>query len=375
MGYVEDETREKQRADLRELGGTLREFAELEARRRNWGPAQRRLGLAMSAWQFFVIRRRHGRFLAKERARLRALGLGPPEAPPPAASDDDGGDDEPARAALPLPSWEWYTSLRSTHGSSWGRAPRLSQYPSWSGPATPARRKGKRSRGVRWAPRSLPPWMRPQLLAAAPPPAQSPAAPSPRAKKVRGAPRPPKIPRSPTTPKRPRTVSFDGARGPDPPPSPSRFPALEARAPASPDRASASTARAPASPDRASASTASVRAPRTASTSLGSPLSSYRKLAPRVGRDDPDGDFKDLAHDKFAVYALTWPPKRAAGFHRAGRKAFGAAANRVNNRKTILAAGSFSTVEYVTKTSTSPRGREARVTLKPADDFDRVVAA
>ena len=74
MGYVEDETREKQRADLRELGGTLREFAELEARRRNWGPAQRRLGLAMSAWQFFVIRRRHGRFLAKERARLRALG-------------------------------------------------------------------------------------------------------------------------------------------------------------------------------------------------------------------------------------------------------------------------------------------------------------
>ena len=100
MGYVEDETREKQRADLRELGGTLREFAELEARRRNWGPAQRRLGLAMSAWQFFVIRRRHGRFLAKERARLRALGLGPPEAPPPAASDDDGGDDEPPRAAL-----------------------------------------------------------------------------------------------------------------------------------------------------------------------------------------------------------------------------------------------------------------------------------
>ena len=82
MGYVEDETREKQRADLRERGGTLREFAELEARRRNWGPAQRRLGLAMSAWQFFVIRRRHGRFLAKERARLRALGLGPPEAPP-----------------------------------------------------------------------------------------------------------------------------------------------------------------------------------------------------------------------------------------------------------------------------------------------------
>ncbi|KAH8095682.1 hypothetical protein JL720_3001 [Aureococcus anophagefferens] len=251
MGYVEDETREKQRADLRELGGTLREFAELEARRRNWGPAQRRLGLAMSAWQFFVIRRRHGRFLAKERA---PPGPGPraPEAPPPAASDDDGGDDEPARAALPLPSWEWYTSLRSTHGSSWGRAPRLSQYPSWSGPRRP-RRKGKRSRGVR-------------------------------------------------------------------------------------------------------------------------PLSSYRKLAPR-GRDDPDGDFKDLAHDKFAVYALTWPPKRAAGFHRAGRKAFGAAANRVNNRKTILAAGSFSTVEYVTKTSTSPRGREARVTLKPADDFDRVVAA
>ena len=78
MGYVEDETREKQRADLRELGGTLREFAELEARRRNWGPAQRRLGLAMSAWQFFVIRRRHGRFLAKERARLRALGVEPP---------------------------------------------------------------------------------------------------------------------------------------------------------------------------------------------------------------------------------------------------------------------------------------------------------
>ena len=94
-----------------------------------------------------------------------------------------------------------------------------------------------------------------------------------------------------------------------------------------------------------------------------------------MGRDDPDGDFKDLAHDKFAVYALTWPPKRAAGFRRAGRKAFGAAANRVNNRKTILAAGSFSTVVYVTKTSTSPRGREARVTLKPADDFDRVVAA
>ncbi|KAH8057522.1 hypothetical protein JL722_6601 [Aureococcus anophagefferens] len=313
MGYVEDETREKQRADLRELGGTLREFAELEARRRNWGPAQRRLGLAMSAWQFFVIRRRHGRFLA--RSAPRALGLGPPEAPPPAASDDDGGDDEPARAALPLPSWEWYTSLRSTHGSSWGRAPRL------------------------------------PLLAAAPPPAQSPATPSPRAKKFRAR-AAPKIPGA----RRRRSVPDRELRRrarPDPPPSPSRFP------PSRPGRrrrrtASASTARAPASPDRASASTASVRAPRTASTSLGSPLSSYRKLAPRVGRDDPDGDFKDLAHDKFAVYALTWPPKRAAGFRRAGRKAFGAAANRVNNRKTILAAGSFST---------------------PADDFDRVVAA
>ncbi|KAH8048455.1 hypothetical protein JL722_12507 [Aureococcus anophagefferens] len=365
MGYVEDETREKQRADLRELGGTLREFAELEARRRNWGPAQRRLGLAMSAWQFFVIRRRHGRFLAKERARLRALGLGPPEAPPPAASDDDGGDDEPARAALPLPSWEWYTSLRSTHGSSWA-APRLA-VPELVRPATPAEEGqavARRPVGAAVA----------AALDAAPaprrraPPAQSPATPSPG--EEAGAPRRPRSPEPDDAEASPDRELRRRAR--PPPPSPSRFP------PSRPGRGVAGPrgvdGPAPASPDRASASTASVRAPRTASTSLGSPLSSYRKLAPR-GPRRPGRRLQGPRDDKFAVYALTWPPKRAAGFRRAGRKAFGAAANRVNNRKTILAAGSFSTVEYVTNTSTSPRGREARVTLKPADDFDRVVAA
>ncbi|KAH8053670.1 hypothetical protein JL720_14628 [Aureococcus anophagefferens] len=201
MGYVEDETREKQRADLRELGGTLREFAELEARRRNWGPAQRRLGLAMSAWQFFLL--------------------------------------------------------------------------------------------------------------AAPPPAQSPAAPSPGEEGAGRA--------APKIPGRRRSVPDRELRRrarPDPLPSPSRFPA---------------PARAPASPDRASASTASVRAPRRGATppAAARPTGNSR----RVGRDDPDGDFKDLAHDKFAVYALTWPPKRARAS--AGPGARRRAANRVNNRKTI----------------------------------------
>jgi len=66
-----DEERTKIRADLRELGRTLREFAALEAKKRNWGSAQRICGLAMSAWQLFVQRRRHRRFLARERARGR----------------------------------------------------------------------------------------------------------------------------------------------------------------------------------------------------------------------------------------------------------------------------------------------------------------
>lgn len=272
-----------------------------------------------------------------------------------------------------IPSWKWYTSLRSTHGSSWARATRL-DYSDYDEDRRSKRskRKGGKRRGVKWAPLTVVPWMRPAFPDAVKKPKTA-------QKRLRTAvAKPPKLPKTPS-PRRPRTVKeqlccvSDGAR------DVVRVTVDDVTTPGSPSSVTSPRALGDAASPRhlefpaldaspeyrgASASTASV--PRTASD-VGSPLSPRRfqpqhdafaspRPPPLAPTPPPKRD-----EDKFAVYAKTWPPKRAAYYKsKKLRNPFGHDANKFSNRSSILCAGNVTVSEYASVTTNGKN----RMTLK-----------
>ena len=145
-------------------------------------------------------------------APARALGLLPPEEPRMPERTDSVEELVSPDIRQTIPSWKWYTSLRSTHGSSWARATRL-DYSDYDEDRRSKRskRKGGKRRGVKWAPLTVVPWMRPAFPDAVKKPKTA-------QKRLRTAvAKPPKLPKTPS-PRRPRTVKeqlccvSDGAR-------------------------------------------------------------------------------------------------------------------------------------------------------------------
>lgn len=327
--------------DLHDLGKMLREFAALEAKKRNWGRAQHICGLAMSAWQLFAMQRRHKRFLARERGRLRAAGLLPAEVAREVVVEVEAPEDShevPRRETMP--SWQWYSSLRSTRGYTWARAPRLDT--SCDTPLSPrsspgkSRRGRRKHRGVKWARLPVPPWMVAPL-----PPGDAKAPATPKARRFRAVATPPVVPR---TPRRPRTVTFDDA--------------------SESGRGSPTSVFSPRLQAEGTFPGLCASPPKTASSSPGSPSRPSARRFPATITPRPATFPKRDNHseDRFSVYAKTWPPRRAEAFKRAGKRPFGAAANKASCRSSVIAAGSFAVSEFSRKTSGS--SLSSRITLK-----------